>query len=161
MQSDNRNNSSVGFIIVLIGFVASIITIYVFLTGRENISQIFKSSSANSLTPKCEWLLSNFPQTQEGVARLIGVPSERIRLSYYGACTGYTIVDGGIVLGPPDGFNDLITVSVPIKGCIDAYPGATFTGETHQWSDSGLRAYSGTVKAHSLSYWPWCDERRP
>lgn len=116
---------------------------------------------------KCNWLRANLPQTdtgvQEWVAKLTNnkIPPRRVTIHKYQCGDGTEVFDGGIINGPVEGWNDPFTVSVPSGGVVDAYPGATFSGEHFPLSAATERASSGSVTAVRATVWPWWDERPP
>lgn len=126
---------------------------------------------------KCDWLKSNFPQSTEGVqsygAKLANVPAQRVRTHIFPCDTKTSVFDGLIVLGPNEGFAGEVSVTMPsIGGALDAYDtacGAKYSetpvliNSMPNKCDSTWRVTGGSanVKALSLTYWPWNDDKPP
>lgn len=119
----------------------------------------------DQLEQKCNWLRDNFPQSADLIALFLSIPKDtRIGLEYMNCPGGSTTVAGAYIQGSTIGDDHSIyTLTVPEKGCIDAYDGQeTFApGEYVQITENIIRIYSGIVYADALAYWPWCDEKRP
>lgn len=99
---------------------------------------------------RCDWLLTNFPQSREGIASRFNFLSvERIRMIYEGC--GQTANGFVVEFGPQ------VSMVVPAGGCIDAPQDAGFSDATVPDGVGGLRAYSGTVQAIAMTYRPWCE----
>ncbi|RJQ38147.1 hypothetical protein C4559_02140 [Candidatus Microgenomates bacterium] len=118
-----------------------------------------------SCIDKREWLKRNFPQSTEGVQelgmRMANVQRERVRTHLF-PCGGELVFDGFIILGPNEGFQGLVSMSVPIQGSvIDSHNTATFTGQTIRLGSDTIRATNGSVTGLSMTFWPWWDENPP
>lgn len=114
---------------------------------------------------KCSWLRENFPQSagavQSMIARLAGVPENRIAPHLYPCSGTETVYDGGIILGPAEDWTTPFTVNVTTGGAVDSYPGAVFTGSTRQIGQETIRAYSGSVTTLRATVWAFDDDNPP
>ncbi len=142
---------------------------YIVVTATPAPGETVPFVTNSSWTPavKCEWLRANFPQTgpavQEYIAQLANVPRERVASHQYPCTTTDMAYDGGIILGPDEGWTTTFTVLVPQFGAVDAYPGAGFSvpNQTMQIGPETVRAFEGSVTAVRATYWPWLDEAPP
>jgi hypothetical protein len=113
------------------------------------------TSSQPSILSKCQWLKVHLPQSQEAIAAEFGLPVNRVQVLREGC--GDTI-DGFVIRGGAGTeYASEVEIQVPDGGCIDAPTDARVTGD-YERRDGSLRAYSGTVRAMTMTYWPWCDE---
>lgn len=117
---------------------------------------------------KCEWLRANFPQSDGGVqadvANLTGntIPLQRVAMHKYQCGDGTEVYDGGIVLGPSEGWDQAFSITVPYPGSVvDSYPQALFSGNHFRLSNATERATSGSVSGLRATFWPWWDENPP
>lgn len=119
--------------------------------------QTESQDASNVVLSKCQWLELNLPQSQEAIATKFDLPINRIEVQREGCGI---IIDGFVIRrGTDTEYASEIVVQVPEGGCIDASADAGFTGD-HEQKPWGIRAYSGSVRAMVMTYWPWCDELR-
>lgn len=156
--------------------VAILIATFLGITQGASAQGVPNPGDEEFARAKCRWLRENFPQTTAGVqelgAKLAGVEKRRITTHEYrcSRTTAEAVFDGFVVLGPKEGFDGNVTLTVPKHGAIDGSDpscGYTYTGEHSlvgdlpELCDDTHRATSGTVTGPRLTYYPYYDEDPP
>ena len=111
------------------------------------------SSSDDTKNVRCQEIQSTFPQTRDAITSSplfqfpVGSSIDVVREECGGTATGF------VYNGPPH------ILSVPEGGCIDSDYGAFFSEQPVDGKTfTGQRAYSGTVKATTMTYRvAWCE----
>lgn len=101
---------------------------------------------------KCQWLLTNFPQSEEAMRLRFNLPSDSSVTLVTEFCRD-EVVNGFILEGRTE-----IEVQVPNGGCIDSDTDSYFSDTPQPESWGGLRATSGVVRAEGMTYRAaWCE----
>jgi len=133
--------------------------------GGSNSGQATQPVPQGVALNKCDWLRANAPQSADGMQVLLAgkanVPKARIAPHLFPCSGTETVYDGGIILGPAEGWNSSFTVNVSKGGAVDSYLGATFSGSTHKIGSETIRATDGSVTAVRATVWFWLDENPP
>ena len=134
-------------------------TIPVVLTAIAQATAVSVEPATGQIS-KCEWLLKNFPQTQEGVEAFFGNENYEMQLLYHQCASGPVVQ--GVVLSPRDGKEHGIWVTA--GACADGVPDPeydswSFRGNRRQLDSVTYRVFERILlSAKPITYWAWCDE---